>query len=136
MKTSTLTSYIVKFNNLNDKNLQLDFFRGNKQVVLQIFKGYDVRLWNIDFEVKDYNSYILNLHFNKGKTNNKLNYDRFMNSSYFNKFKLVKVNKIFTNYFEIGQNESIEFVENTILDIIRVIYDIDLNEVEFTLNAY
>jgi len=116
----------------NEKNIQFDFFRENNQVLLQCYKQNDVNNWEIDFYSEDNNTIVIELRFHKDKTNNKLNYKRFLESKYKFKFSLVEKDTFFIRVNSgITSFKLIEDIKTLITDI--YLYD---GKLKFTLNAY
>lgn len=137
MNNISITSAIDTFLNSNEKGLQLDFFRKNGQVLLQVFKGYDVEGWDIDLVLPDEDSVVIELHFHKNKTDNKANLDQFMQSGFFNEFEKVDLKDQDNAFFSIViHNQDGEALEDKLHNIIAEIYSLDGEEVGFTLNAY
>ncbi|MFD0991668.1 hypothetical protein [Tenacibaculum geojense] len=117
----------------NEKNLQLDFFRDNGQVLLQVYKQYDVNNWDLEFYSTDINSIVIEIHFHKDKTNNELNFMRFKKSELSKKFIELEKNSYFYRLeSKTSKNEFIEFIFNTI----NIVYEIKNKKFDFTLNAY
>lgn len=129
-----LNSLIKTFIESNERNLQLDFYRKNGEVLLQIFKGYDVNLWEVDIETLE-NDIVYQLLFHKDKTANNDNLKRFKHSALFSDFK--KVNFYNQNaYFYSVPIGSSEEIKSKIFEILELIYDLGSNQVRYTLNAY
>lgn len=135
MRTLTLDNAINMFVNKRIKGLQLDFFRENNEVLLQLFKGYDVVNWDIDYVV-DYNDVVFCLHFHKAKTNNFINFERFLNSNISNLFTLIKEQGQFMYYANLSSNIGVSALENEVRGIIDIVYDLNRENFIFTLNQY
>jgi len=65
---NNLTAFLTRFIELNEKNLQLDFFC-RKQVILQIFKMLDVKKWGKNIEQYVQGDIVIELTFNKQTQN-------------------------------------------------------------------
>lgn len=120
----------------NEDNIQLDIFRKNGQVLSQLYKQRDVKKWDYDILMAKDNGLILELNFNKAKTDNKNNYLRFKESSYHNKFKQFEKVKENSYFLGIEIDQPIENIEFLINDIISTVYLIGYNEYYFTVKAY
>ncbi|UOX34827.1 hypothetical protein LXD69_04785 [Flavobacterium sediminilitoris] len=131
----SLNSAISIFINSQEKNLQLDFFRENQQVLLQIFKGYDVKNWKIAFE-SDNDDLILMIHFHKDKIDNKLNLERFKNSKWYNDFERVIMQGEVQYYLKSRTAHDSNILEIEIRELINIVYSLSFEKVAFTLNAY
>lgn len=117
-----------------ERNIQLDFFRKNGEVILQIYKQKDVSTWSNDINLTDSQGLVLDLYFHENTINNNENFERFKNSIYFERaFK--PVNPEYNSYF-IGVESSMKLnrVLLIIKDIIINIYEI--KDFEYTLKAY
>lgn len=116
------------------RGLQFDFFH-NSQVVLQIFKGYDVINWQFKPKEVKNNEIVFQLLFNNGKDNNKQNLIKFKNSSLFKNFEYVNFYKQ-ESYFLcmnlIDENKLVFYIE----EIIKEVYSFDIHSVQFSLKAY
>ncbi len=128
----SLQSLILTFLSSKERNLQLDFFRDNGQVLLQLYKQYDVNTWGIDFSSSDLDASVLELRFHKDKSNDKENNQRFVNSSLFMEFNLVEKN---TYFMRISSGTDSRGIEDKILNIIKEVYNYN-GEFSYTLNAY
>ena len=71
---------------------QLDLFRENGQVIIQIYKQRDVLTWGLEIYLDDPDGLVLEVLFNKAKKNNNENYARFIKSELFKHF--AKINSI------------------------------------------
>jgi hypothetical protein len=119
----------------NEANTQLDIFRENGQVMLQVYRYSDVRKWGygIDFGVD--NGYVFELLFNKSKTNNVENYARFQNSELWHEFRTfsdIEQNSFF--YFlsiNAGQDRFSAFV----IKVLNEVYGNPEN-IDFQVNIY
>lgn len=134
-RKSKLTLLIETFLKSNEKNIQLDFYRKNGEVLIQLFKGYDVSLWDIDMESLKKDDTVYQLLFHKDKTNNDENIKRFEGSFLFSDFKKVDFYNQNT-YFYVQPTNFSQEVENKIIEILNVVYDLGSNQIKFTLNAY
>ncbi len=74
-----LHDYIEKLLKLNEPNTQLDFFRNNGQVLLQVYKQKDVLSWGLGINIVAIDGLVFELHFHKAKTNNSINKTNFIN---------------------------------------------------------
>lgn len=116
------------------RGLQFDFFQ-NSQVVLQIFKGYDVINWQFKPKEVNNNEIVFQLLFNNGKDNNKQNLIKFKNSSLFKNFEYVnfyKQDSYFLCMDLVDENKLIYYIE----EIIKEVYSFDIHSVQLTLKAY
>ena len=119
----------------SEKNLQLDIFRMNGQVLLQVFKAEDVGKWDTQFKVRS-DSLVFQLLFNKGKTDNQDNLERFKESMLFKDFEFVEFFKQ-TNYFSnVPIANGVISISEKIMKIINVVYGLRIDEARITLNAY
>ena len=134
-RKSKLTLLIETFLKSKERNIQLDFYRKNGEVLIQLFKGYDVNLWDIDMEAIKKNDTVYQLLFHKDKTNNDENIKRFESSFLFSDFKKVEFYNQNTYFYVQSANFSQE-VENKIIEILNEVYDLGSNRIKFTLNAY
>lgn len=116
------------------KNIQFDFYHNN-QIILQIFKGYDVVNWRDKPNSIDNDQTVFQLLFNGGKENNKLNLLKFKNSLIFEDFVYVNFYKQETYFYGLKITDEIELV-NYIEKIISSVYLFDIQKVEFTLKVY
>jgi len=132
---NNLTAFLTRFIELNEKNLQLDFFC-RKQVILQIFKMRDVKKWGKNIEQYVQGDIVIEMTFNKHKIDNSNNKERFINSDLNYTFK--KVDNIEQDSYWLGLNISVGInqIQKEILNIIHTVYKIENEPVEFTLNAY
>jgi len=131
-KSKSLINIFLKS---KEKNIQLDFYRENGEVLLQIFKGYDVSLWEVDLEFLKNDNIVYQLLFHKDKTNNDGNLKRFEDSFMYSNFKKVD----FYNqeaYFYVQSINLPKELENKISEILNEVYDIGLDQIKLTLNAY
>lgn len=116
------------------RGLQFDFFQ-NSQVVLQIFKGYDVINWQFKPKEVNKNEIVFQLLFNNGKDNNKQNLIKFKNSSLFKNFEYVnfyKQDSYFLCMDLVDESKLIYYIE----EIIKEVYSFDIHSVQLTLKAY
>ncbi|MQP51404.1 MULTISPECIES: hypothetical protein [unclassified Flavobacterium] len=116
------------------KNIQFDFYHNN-QIILQIFKGYDVVNWRDKPNSIDNDQTVFQLLFNGGKENNKLNLLKFKNSLIFEDFVHVNFYKQETYFYGLKITDEIELV-NYIEKIISSVYLFDIQKVVFTLKVY
>lgn len=119
----------------NSSSIQLDIFRNNGQVLMQIFKQKNVSTWNRGIELTDSDGLIINLHFHKNKTNNFDNFKRFFDSDIFTKFKKYPIPE---NSYFIGINSQylINEIHDFILEILDTVYNLEGEAMEFTVNSY
>lgn len=129
-----LNSLIKTFIESKERNLQLDFYRKNGEVLLQIFKGYDVNLWKVDIETLE-NDIVYQLLFHKDKTANNDNLKRFKHSALFSDFKKVDFYNQNAYFYSVPIGFS-EEIKSKIFEILELIYDLGSNQVRYTLNAY
>ena len=118
----------------NSRGIQFDFFH-NKQVILQIFKGYDVINWKFKPQNVNSNDIVFQLLFNNGKDNNKQNELKFKNSSIFTSFEYVNFYKQESYFLYLNlkdENKLVDYIE----EIIKEVYIFDIQNVQFTLKAY
>jgi len=137
MSELSLEEVLVKFLNMNDKGMQLDLFRDDEgSLVIQLFKGSDVKKWSYNFEVKNDSDIIFNIFFNKNKKNNYENYERLINSDWDNDFiffdrKDQGVHLACYN-FALNSQKLHEKIERIVYDL----YNISLNQVNFRLGVF
>jgi hypothetical protein len=120
----------------HETGIQLDFFRNNGQVLLQSFKQINVISWKLDIINIESEGLIIVIDFHKDKDNNTENYKRFIDSDLFVLFKKLDFFKRNSFYTEVSGSLSCKEIENFIHKIIFNIYNIDFNNVKFTLKAY
>lgn len=130
---SNLDFLINTFFSSKERDLQLDFFRSNGQVLLQVYKQYDVNKWDLEFNSTDKNATVLEICFHRDKTDNKENFDRFCKSDYCKDFLELEKNSYF---YRIESTTSSEKVKDFLLKLIFSIYKLEDKKIEFTLNAY
>lgn len=119
----------------SEKNLQLDIFRINGQVLLQIFKAEDVARWGTDFKVES-NALVFQLLFNNGKTDNSRNLERFKESNSFMDFEFVEFYKQNNYFLNVPTRIGVLAIMEKIVEIINVVYGLSFEETKATLNAY
>ncbi len=109
------------FINNNESNAQLDVFRDNGQVILQIYKYKDVKKWNIGIDFGLHDGYVFELLFTSSKTDNSSNKDRFNSSSRrdtFVKFDKIKEDSYFAFLpADIELNDLSRFINDILLDV-------------------
>ena len=137
MNNLTLENALNKLQFTLEKNVQLDFFRYNGEVLLQIFKGSDVKHWEIDLEILNDKCFVFQVLFHKNKTNNDLNYDRFISSNLNNEFEKIPFHGQLAFFslvpFDLlNENQ----IQEKIVKLIIKLYNINTSEFYFTLNAY
>ncbi|XLS28400.1 hypothetical protein ACJD0Z_14480 [Flavobacteriaceae bacterium M23B6Z8] len=130
-----LTTALQFFIRSDEKGLQLDFFRDDGQVLLQIYKGNEVATWNKVYVI-DENELLLLLRFHKSKTDNESNFNRFMSLNTFTQFRKIKDQNQIFYYQPVSATTKIPMLQRKILDIIFDVYDLRSNQFSFTLNAY
>lgn len=127
-KNANLIDYIALLFELSD-NLQINFFRENGLIILQVFKGNTVKNWGEKLpKLKSDNQLVFCLHFNDGKTNNVYNYERFKTSKWNDLFIEVK-DEGWLGY--VSDSDSVTQVHEMISNIIKDIYDLE----EFTFET-
>ncbi|MBN2613154.1 MAG: hypothetical protein JXB00_16495 [Bacteroidales bacterium] len=122
--------------NSSEKNIQIDFFRENGQVIAQIYKQKDVKKWALGIELVNDQGLIIELNFNNAKLNNKLNYNRFKKSKFYNqfqKFQLVKENSYFLG---INDNKLTGSIIDLLHEVFLTVYQITPINYKYTVNAY
>jgi len=129
-----LHSALLELKTSREKNVQLDLFRENGQVLLQLYKQSDVNNWGYNINLTDEKGLVLELSFNNAKQNNKYNFKRFKESIYIESFRTFP--KVEQNSFFIGfsGHESVEYIVSHVLDIIKTVYE--LENFNFSINAY
>ena len=135
MKRSFIFIGIKAFVKSKEENVQLDIFRQNGEVLLQIYKQKDAINWNLGVELDDINGYVAELYFNKGKTNNENNFIQFQKSSLFEEFKRPK-NSNEQYYYEISSTLSKRDIENVILHILNSAYNLENEEVFIRVSKF
>ena len=128
---------VTTFLSSSERGLQLDFFRKNGEVLLQVFKGVDVKSWPIDIGIRDSNCVVFQLLFNKQKTGNSENLKRFLEEKVFRDYEKVDFHgqNAYFKYLPISF-DSYHLFEEEVQRVVEKIYCLDFGEVEFTLNAY
>lgn len=108
---------IERFWKIPYDTLQLDVFRENGQVILQGFKLKAVKEWGwkvpIDQNAK---GMLVNLRFDKAKTNNSDNFSRFLESDFYEKFTMEDPGEF--NCPVETKEEAVEFI----LTLMNVVY--------------
>ena len=131
----TITHFLQKMLTSTEKNIQLDIFRENGEVLLQIFKSDDVKNWDVDFVVTQ-NALVFQLLFNGGKTDNKANQKRFLEAEISEDFEKVEFYNQETYFANFPITMGIETIENIVGRTIAEVYDLELLDIHVTLNAY
>jgi len=131
-----LIEFIQQLKETSEENVQLDFFRENGQVLLQIYKQRDVTKWKWGIDLTDNEGFILNLTFNSQKTQNKENLKRFTTSQKFKDFKSIKLFNQNSFFRGISEKKSTTETANYIIELIGEVYNIDLGTIYYTLKAY
>ena len=126
---------LITFLESQEKNIQLDFFRENGEVILQLFKEYDVANWGLGVEFID-NGTIAQLVFNKNKSNNFENFNRFQDSDLFDLFIHVNFHGQNAFFSDIPPETDIRNIELFISKCFHSIYDINNENISFSLDAY
>jgi hypothetical protein len=129
---STATGIFV---NSQEPGIQLDVFRENGQMLLQIGKGYDVKNWNTPLKVNS-NDIILLLHFHKSKDHNSKNLLRFLNSPLFRNYERFQMQGQEMYFSKSATTLKPEILEMEIRELVRDIYELDNEEVNYSLKAY
>lgn len=120
----------------SEKGIVLDVFFSD-QILIQIFKGYDVKNWNFPIEIISDKSLVFSLLFNESKLDNDKNIARFTKSEIYNHFQKVRVEKNIDDYlFCSPMKYSVREARTLILTIIKDVYNRELTGIEFTLKAY
>jgi len=122
--------------NNTEQNVQLDIFRENGQVLMQVYKQKDVTKWELGVELVDKNGFVIEITFHPNKSKNKENIKRFLESELYKKFN--KYDSIEQNSYFIGipSNWNIKNIEDIILKILSDIFNMKIKNIHFTLNAY
>lgn len=132
-----MTDLVQRFTELDERNLQLDIFRENGQVLIQVFKYSDVKKWDIrpDFGSHD-NGYVIEVRFANGKTNNKAHLKNFENS---------EIRSRYQDFQELEKGSYFSFIPTTstalelqafILKTIEQVYGREVGTLDVQLNAY
>ncbi len=122
--------------NTKEPKAQMDIFRDNGQVLIQIYKQRDVLTWGLDIKLEDAEGIVIEILFNKAKINNNANYLRFINSEFYTNFTKIDNEKhdiwfaVFSSKWQ--TKELFDFIINLIDDV----YRLKNSEIKFTLNAY
>lgn len=97
---------------VHTKNLHLNIYRQNNEVLAQLYNVSDFNSWDLGIGFPNKNGAVLELTFSLDKTSNSQNFDKFKNSKYWNDFKtsekinedsyfkLLSGNKIFYDSFK------------------------------------
>ncbi|CAM1351018.1 hypothetical protein [Tenacibaculum halocynthiae] len=115
------------------KNLQLDVFRSNGQVLMQLYKQRDVNLWDLNFDFPDDKAIVIEVSFHKDKLDNSKNLSNFKSSKLFEKFTEVEKNDYFLRLR--GNTDTIE-VYKVVMKIVNDVYSLKNEYINYTLNAY
>ena len=131
-----ITDSIQVLMNNTEQNVQLDIFRENGQVLMQVYKQKDVTKWELGVELVDKNGFVNEITFHPNKSKNKENIKRFLESELYKKFN--KYDSIEQNSYFIGipSNWNIKNIEDIILKILSDIFNMKIKNIHFTLNAY
>lgn len=132
---SEIQKLILEFIQSTERSIQFDIY-SRKQIVLQIYKRYDVKNWGYGIENKIMEDLVVELTFNKQKIDNDKNKERFLKSdlcSKFCRFDTIKEDSYWTG---IDSKPDTGLIMRNILEIIDSVYDLGDEKVEFTLNAY
>ncbi len=131
-----ITDSIQVLMNNTEQNVQLDIFRENGQVLMQVYKQKDVTKWELGVELVDKNGFVIEITFHPNKSKNKENIKRFLESELYKKFN--KYDSIEQNSYFIGipSNWNIKNIEDIILKILSDIFNMKIKNIHFTLNAY
>ena len=136
MERSFLNQAIGSFIESNERNLQLDIFRKNGEVLLQMFKQSDVTKWGLDIKVADDMGFVVQLLFHKNKTGNKESYQRFLESNCFNDFKKIDFHGQNAYFMGIPSGVSLDVIEEKLHKILSRVYSFNDDSFDVTLNAY
>ena len=131
-----LEQLVTLFKKSKEKNLQLDFFRDNGEVLLQFFKGYDIKTWEKFIPNINEGKVLIQILFHKDKTNNNLNYKRFLDYGYPESFVKVDFHNQNT-YFKIVESDFI--IKNFMFELEKIlqdVYGVKIEHTKYTLNAY
>jgi len=115
---------------------QLDLFRENGQVIIQIYKQRDVLTWGLEIYLDDPDGLVLEILFNKAKKNNNENYARFIKSELFNHFAKINSIKEDSYFAVISSSWSTDKILNFVNEVVTYIYDLNNSEIKYSLNAY
>ena len=123
------------FLDLGENNAQMDIFRENGQILLQVYRYSDVKRWDcdIDFGIRD--GYVFELLFSKSKTDNAANFARFQNTearTSFHKFNKIEQNSFFAF---LPKNVRLEKFEKFISSTLSAVYG-NLENIDFQVNVY
>ena len=132
---SDLKKLIIQFIQTQDRNLQFDFYLHN-QIILQIYKLYDIKTWGYGIEKQIVSDLVVELTFNKQKFNNENNKRRLLNSDLFHRFYRFDTIKEDSYWIGIDSKQSTELIESQILEIINTVYDLNGENIVFTVNAF
>jgi len=132
MEELTIQKAVSKFLQGYERNLQLDFFRENGEVLFQVFKGKDVKQWNVEFTPTD-NDVIVQIIFHPDKMNNIENLKRFFSGDF---FKFFEKHEFYNQnaYFSVFNGSKLS--EAYFQQVLEEIFEISFNEIYFTLNSY
>ena len=130
-----LTSLLTEFIHSSESNLQLDFY-SRKQVILQIYKLTEVIKWNYGIENYIMDDFVVELTFNKSKIDNEGNKQRFLDTNLFSDF--IKVDTVNTDSYWAGISKELDLnqILMKIQRIIRSVYDLKDQPIEYSLTAY
>ena len=131
-----LTNLLEILKNNKEPNAQLDIFRDNGQVLIQIYKQRDVLTWGLDIKLEDTEGIVIEILFNKIKKNNNANYLRFINSELFTHFIKIDNVKHDTWFAVFSSKWQTEEIFNFIINLINDVYKLKNSEIKFNLNAY
>lgn len=136
MERSFLKLVIGSFIESNERNMQLDIFRKNGEVLLQIFKQTDVKGWGLGINITDNKGFVVQLLFHKDKTRNEENYKSFQNSSCFNNFEKINFHGQNAYFMGIPSKIGLDSFESEIYNILNQVYSFSDESFDVTLNAY
>jgi hypothetical protein len=132
---SEIQKLILQFIQSTERSIQFDIY-SRKQIVLQIYKRYDVKNWGYGIENKIMEDLVVELTFKKQKIDNDKNKERFLKSDLCGKFCRFDTIKEDSYWTGIDSKLDTDLIMRNILEIIDSVYDLGDEKVEFTLNAY
>jgi len=127
---------IEEFQTSFERKIQLDLFRESGEVLLQVFKGYDVLNWKFDIgEIQQTDSIFL-MFFKPSRKNNENDYERLLNTEYLKDFVEVTDSDRQLFFLKVKGSESSILLHQKVEQVISDVYELPLTETNFTLRGF
>ena len=128
-----MTDLVQRFTEIDERNLQLDIFRDNGRVLIQVFKYSDVKGWNNPPVFDATQGYVSVLHFSGSKDKNLKNFQNSKVFEYYHSFD--SFGKHFYCSFTPTTSTPME-LQAFLLRTIKEVYGNDVGTLDVQLNAY